>query len=312
MKFSMSSCCVASSSEPVTTWSTAALRQAGDLGAQLVADPAAGGRDVGGGPGLELGDLGAEAGPAVGEDGVGLRVGLGQDAGPLGVDVALGLADAARPRRRRRPCRRRRRRVPSGSSRCGRPCAFLIAGPANLYSAQKMISEARPPQMISAVSGRSELCVTTLPSASMPISSAASRDGDDAQNAHRAITSLDDSVDHVGARATARGQLAGETGDVADRGVDLALRRRRAGGVGLGLRGGTLLGEPGVDLGQLGLALGLERGCGRLRPRAAASALMAGELRLVVGHLGASGAALGVGRLVIGADALRSGRPCPS
>ena len=47
MKFSMSSCCVASSSEPLTTWSTAALRQPGDLGTQLVADAAAGGGDVG-------------------------------------------------------------------------------------------------------------------------------------------------------------------------------------------------------------------------------------------------------------------------
>ena len=42
-------------------------RQAGDLGAQLVADAAAGGGDVGDRLGLEVGDLGLDARPAVGE-----------------------------------------------------------------------------------------------------------------------------------------------------------------------------------------------------------------------------------------------------
>ena len=102
---------------------------AGDLGAQLVGRAAGGSGDVGIGLGLELGDLGLEAGPAVGEQRLGLGVGLGQQALALGLDVALGLADAGglgvgvglglRPTRRAR----------SGSRSVRAAKAFLIDGP---------------------------------------------------------------------------------------------------------------------------------------------------------------------------------------
>ena len=68
-------------------------RQAGDLGAQLVAGPGRGGSDIGLGSGFELGDLLGEPGPAVFEQRCGLGVGLGQQPGTLGGDVALGLTD---------------------------------------------------------------------------------------------------------------------------------------------------------------------------------------------------------------------------
>ena len=93
----------------------------GDLGPQLVADPAAGRRDVGVGPGLEVGDLLLEPGPAVGEQRLGLGVGVGEQAGPLGLDVAGGLADRGRLGCGLGLGRRRSRRARPGSSRCGRP-----------------------------------------------------------------------------------------------------------------------------------------------------------------------------------------------
>ena len=116
--------------------------QAGDLGAQLVADAAGGGGDVGVGLGLELGDLGVEAGPAVGEQRRGLRVGLGEQARALGLDVALRLADRAPPRRRRRRRLRRRRRARPGSVSVRSASAFLTSGPAFQNSRAKMITEA--------------------------------------------------------------------------------------------------------------------------------------------------------------------------
>ena len=69
-------------------------RQPGDLGAHLVHRTAADESDVGVGLGLELDDLGLEACPSVDEQGGGALVGLGEQLGPLALDVALGLADA--------------------------------------------------------------------------------------------------------------------------------------------------------------------------------------------------------------------------
>ena len=94
MKLSMSSCWVASSSEPVTTWSTAATdRRAISARSSSPLRPCAAAMSASGAC-LELGELLASSrAAAVVEDGRGLCVGLGEDAGALGGDVALGLAD---------------------------------------------------------------------------------------------------------------------------------------------------------------------------------------------------------------------------
>ena len=73
---------------------------AGDLGTQFVGRAPGGGGDVGLGASFELGHLDVEAGPTVGEQRLGLGFGLGVEAGALGLDVALGLADVGRPRPR--------------------------------------------------------------------------------------------------------------------------------------------------------------------------------------------------------------------
>ena len=69
---------------------------AGDLGAQFVARAPGGGGDVGLGASLELGHLGVDADPAVGDQRLGLGFGLGVEAVALGLDVALGPADVGR------------------------------------------------------------------------------------------------------------------------------------------------------------------------------------------------------------------------
>ena len=99
--------------------------------------------DVGVGLGLELGDLGLQPGPALDQHLLGLGVGVGQQAGPLGFDVALGLADRGRLGVGRRPWQL----AASSSSlldrwRCGPPCAFFTGGRRTCTGAQKTISEA--------------------------------------------------------------------------------------------------------------------------------------------------------------------------
>ncbi len=76
--------------------STATSGVAGDLATQLVAAASGGGTDVGLGTSFELGHLDVEADPAVGEQRLGLGLGFGVQAGTLGLDVALGLADPDR------------------------------------------------------------------------------------------------------------------------------------------------------------------------------------------------------------------------
>ena len=72
--------------------------QPGDLGAQLVPGAARPGGDVGLGLGLQFGDFGIEPRATVGEQRLGLSVGVGEEALALGFDVAERLSDPRRVR----------------------------------------------------------------------------------------------------------------------------------------------------------------------------------------------------------------------
>ncbi len=93
MNPSMSAWWVASSSVSWTMRSIATpeWRAISERSSSLERPAAAG--DVGIGASLELGHLGLDADPAVGDQRLGLGVGLGVQAGALGIDVALGPAD---------------------------------------------------------------------------------------------------------------------------------------------------------------------------------------------------------------------------
>ncbi len=99
--------------------STAMSGVVGDLATQFVAAATGGGTDVGFGTRFELGHLGVEADPAVGEQRFGLGIGFGVQAGALGLDVTLGLADPDRFGLGSSLGRRRSRPAPSGCRRCG-------------------------------------------------------------------------------------------------------------------------------------------------------------------------------------------------
>jgi hypothetical protein len=70
--------------------------QTGDLTLDLVVQPAGRRGDVRLGLGLEVGSLGRDAGAAVGKDGCGLGICLGEELGALGLDVAECGADTGR------------------------------------------------------------------------------------------------------------------------------------------------------------------------------------------------------------------------
>ena len=177
MKSSIRRCCVASSSEPVTTWSTAATdRRAISARSSSPTRPLRGG-DVGVGLRPRARRPRRRGGPRPSAStALGLGVGVGEQARPLGGDVALGLADLRRLGRRRRPCRR-----PTSSSsfwiRSVRAAiAFLIAGPANFHSSGEddQRGEAAVDDLGRLRQDRAE-CVTMWPSSSTPSSSLGGR-----------------------------------------------------------------------------------------------------------------------------------------
>ena len=121
MKFSISSCCVASSSEPVTTWSTAALDRRAISARSSSPTATLRGDDVGSGTGLEVGELLASSrarpsssmAAACASASASMRA---RSAAMSPLAVRICAASAAAAARSASPAS-----SSSGSSRCGRP-----------------------------------------------------------------------------------------------------------------------------------------------------------------------------------------------